>query len=66
MTNFDSSLGCASFSTGHSGYPKKKTSSNIRLLDVFRRGEKLFFCFFIIGNSTIATLTEKQQFCLFL
>jgi len=39
---------------------KKKTSGNVRLLDVFRRGEKRFFCFFvIIGTNRLGTLIKK-------
>jgi len=42
---------------------KKKTSSNIQLPDVFRRGEKQFLCFCdIIGSDTIGTLVEKSRF----
>jgi hypothetical protein len=41
---------------------KKKTSSNVRPLDVFRRGEKFLFPFFVIGNNTIATLTPLEVF----
>jgi hypothetical protein len=36
------------------------------LLDAFRRGEKLFATFSVIGNSAIAPLTEKLQFRLLL
>jgi hypothetical protein len=42
---------------------EKKTSSNFSLPDVFRRGEKRFFCFCgIIGSGTIVTLVEKSRF----
>jgi hypothetical protein len=36
------------------------------LPDVFRRGEKLFSAFGVIGNDVTATLAEKLQFRQFL
>jgi hypothetical protein len=41
---------------------QKKTSSNFPLLDVFRRGEKPFFTFFVIGNCSAATLIQNRNF----
>jgi hypothetical protein len=45
---------------------KKKTSSNIQLPDVFRRGEKLLHSKLFIGKRSSATLAQKISYSLIL